>query len=477
MSRILAMFVALIIAVGSSGPTLAQGGQDAATQSLRQQNPLIDNVARTDPDGLRELLSKLEFLIANRGSPARTGSRPTPAEAAEIAANPAVGRAFQNNPDETLILLRQTNEALRKARLGAELGKPRRLALVVGDSGNETWGRLDNARNDADLIARTLKTLGFDLVTGGPLIDADRGHLQQAVRDFGHSIGSETVAIFYFAGHGTQFRGNNYLVPHEAGLPRSADDYDRTLLGVSDTVLRQMRQASGRLNIVVLDACRDHPPLQGFDIASRGGSQGGGLAGNAVPPGMNGTVIIYSTAPGEIARDRVNNWDRNSPFAAAFAGAVVRPGIEVRDTFEEIQEKVKEATKGAQQPWISYAAIGKFSFSGQLGVQESAARILLPSPSLGVPPFAPAPSPLVAPSFPVIPPPSPHVVDRYVELKPGISTLDDAKRLFGEPNSETPLSDGKAGIQWHWNNYDFIAIIFDKNKRMLRIYNRFRSNI
>ena len=476
MPRILAIFVALIIAVGGPGPTLAQSGADAATQTLRKQNPLIDDVARNDPDGLRELLSKLEFLIANRGSPARTGSRPTPAEAAEIAANPAIGRAYQNNPDETLVLLRATNEGLRKARLGGDLGKPRRLALVVGDNGNEAWGRLGNAPNDADLIARTLKTLDFDLVTGGPVINADRLRLQQAVRDFARSIGSETVAVFYFAGHGAQFRGNNYLVPHGAGLPRNADDYDKDLLGVSDTVLRQMRQATGRLNIVVLDACRDHPPLNGFDIASRGASPGG-LAASPPPPGMNGTVIIYSTAPGEIARDRVNDWDNNSPFAAAFAGAVVKPGIEVRDTFEEIQEKVKEATKGAQQPWISYAAIGRFAFAGRLEVQDTAARILMPSPMPGVPPFAPAPSSPVAPSFPAIPPPSPHVVDRYVELKPGVSTLDDAKKLFGEPNSETPLRDGKVGFQWNWNNFDFIVIVFDRNKRMLGIYNRFRSNI
>ena len=177
------------------------------------------------------------------------------AESAQIAANPAFSQAYRNDAAGTLVLLREVNEALRKSRQGGELDQPRRLALVVGDSGDETWGKLGNTTHDAELIAQTLKSLGFELATGGPLIDPDQAHLQRAIRDFGHSIGSRTVALFYFAGHGIQYGGHNYLVPIGAVLPESDADYDRDLVAVDSTVLRQMQEAAGRLNIVVLDAC------------------------------------------------------------------------------------------------------------------------------------------------------------------------------------------------------------------------------
>ena len=364
--QLLVFLVISILALGdavSAAP--AQPANDNPLTLLAEKNPLINDVARQDPDGLLNLLSKLQFLMTNRGAPARAGSPPTTAESAQIAANPAFSQAYRNDAAGTLVLLREVNEALRKSRQGGELDQPRRLALVVGDSGDETWGKLGNATHDAELIAQTLKSLGFELATGGPLIDPDQAHLQRAVRDFGHSIGSRTVALFYFAGHGIQFDGHNYLVPLGADLPRSDDDYDRNLVAVDSTVLRQMQEAAGRLNIVVLDACRDHPPPRTpLTVASRGAGQKG-LAVTRTPPGMKGTVIIYSTAPNDIARDRVNDDDVNSPFAKAFAAAIVKPGMEMRDTFEEVLESVERATDGAQNPWIEYSALGKFSFSGQ----------------------------------------------------------------------------------------------------------------
>jgi uncharacterized caspase-like protein len=284
---------------------------------------------------------------------------------------------------------------LRKARGGAELGQPRRLALVVGESGDDVWGRLGNADNDAKLIARILKSLKFDLVSGAELIDPDRAHLRQAIKDFGHSIGSETVGLFYFAGHGIQYKGQNYLVPRDAALPQKDDDYDSNFVEVHDSVLRQMQQAGGRLSIIVLDACRDHPPTAQIALAARGGGQSQGLAVPNAPPGMNGTVIMFSTAPGDIARDRVNDYDTDSPFATAFAETIIKPGIEMREAFDEIQEIVKQGTKGAQQPWISYAATGKFYFSD---------RSLNPMGHLPVPPSG-NPTLPVGITKPAIPPP------------------------------------------------------------------------
>jgi Caspase domain len=415
MLRVLTILICLM-ALDIARPAMAQpvgrpAGPDNASQGmilLRKQNPLIDDVARIDPDELWNLLSKLEFLTTNHGAPARTGAPPSVDEGSQITANQAFSQAYKNDPGGTLVLLREINEAMRKARQGSELGLPRRLALVVGDSSAEAWGKLGNANHDAALIAQTLKTLGFDLVSGGALIDPDRFHLQQAIRDFGHSIGPETVALFYFAGHGVQYAGHNYLVPVDALIPQSEDDYDRTMVEVDGTVLRRMQEAGGRLNIIVLDACRDHPPLpRALTVASRGGPAPG-LAMTSAPPGMNGTVIIYSTAPNDIARDRVNDNDTNSPFATAFAEAIVRPGVEMRDAFDSVQEEVMRATKNSQQPWISYAAIGKFSFSDQPLIQNASSR-LLASPAGGLPGLAKPPPPLggpIQPSNNRVPPPT-----------------------------------------------------------------------
>ena len=397
--RLLAILSVSILIAGVAASVVAasvvaaQPAGDNASRvlaPLTEKNPLIGDVARQDPDGLLNLLSKLQFLMTNHGAPARAGSPPTQAETAQIAANPAFGQAYRNDAAGTLVLLREVNEALRKSRQGADLDQPRRLALVVGDSGDETWGKLGNATHDAELIARTLKSLGFELVTGGGLIDPDQADLRRAIKDFGHSIGSRTVALFYFAGHGIQYGGHNYLVPLGAALPQSDDDYDRDLVAVDSTVLRQMQEAAGRLNIVILDACRDHPPPRTLTVASRGGSQKG-LAVAATPPGMKGTIIIYSTAPNDVARDRVNEGDTNSPFAKAFAAAVVKPGVEMRDTFEDVFESVEQATNGAQQPWIEYSAAGKFSFSDQ--PLKAVERVPMPPSTDRASPGSPLPSP------------------------------------------------------------------------------------
>lgn len=384
MLRILRILAACCIVTGSclklsaAQPT-AGNNAPAALAQLLGNNPLIHEVARQDPDGLLNLLSKLQFVMTNHGAPARAGSPPTEAEAAQIVANPAFSQAYKNDAAGTLVLLREANEALQNSRQGADLDQPRRLALVVGDGGDETWGRLANTTRDAELVARTLKSLGFELVTGGALIDPDQTTLRRAIKDFGHSIGSRTVALFYFAGHGIQFGGHNYLVPLGADLPQSEEDYDRNLVAVDATVLRQMQEAAGRLNIVVLDACRDHPPPRTpLTVASRGASQKG-LAVVATPPGMKGTVIIYSTAPNDVARDRANDNDVNSPFAKAFADTIVKPGMEMRDAFEEVFEGVGQATNGAQQPWIEYSAVGKFSFAEPAVLRQEPPRSVLPA--------------------------------------------------------------------------------------------------
>ena len=176
-----------------------------------QQNPLIDDVARNDPDGLRNLLRRLEILSTGQrdSGPARSGSAPTEAEAAQIDANQLLRRAYVTDPAATLALLRTTNDALARAR-SRDVSQPnRRLALVIGNSGDAAWGKLGNAANDANLIAGALTAQGFELFQGHAWVELDRSQLLQAIRDFTRSIPPGTVALVYYAGHGVRWSGRN----------------------------------------------------------------------------------------------------------------------------------------------------------------------------------------------------------------------------------------------------------------------------
>ena len=220
------------------------------------------------------------------------------ASLAQLVANPVFGQADRNDPAATLDLLREANEELRKARLQGAQDQPKRLALVIGSGRNIAWGQLTTTANDANLIASTLRKVGFALFTGAAVLDPDRSTFEKVINDFTHEIGPDTVAMFYFAGHGAYASGDNYLVPSDAPLPQTIGDMDRDLVDVEGTVLRRMKQAGGRLNIIVLDACRDNPLPQSLVVAMRGvGRQYQGLGVTGDVSNMRGTVIVYSAAP------------------------------------------------------------------------------------------------------------------------------------------------------------------------------------
>jgi hypothetical protein len=254
--------------------------------------------------------------------------------------------------------------------------------LVVGSSGDYTWGKLGTTQNDANLIAGALTRQGFELSGGGALIDPDKAHLQQAIKRFAHSIGPGTVALFYYAGHGVQFHARNFIVPTGAAIPQTEADYDRNLVALDDDVLRQMQQAHGRLNILVLDACRDHPPLVLRDAGSHGTQPPAkGLAPMGAPSAASGTMIIYSTGPNSIARDG-GNGEGDSPFASAFAAAVSAGGLEIRDVFDRVEASVDQATHHEQQPWISYATGDRLYFTVTHQPGELPGNMLNPNGSL-----------------------------------------------------------------------------------------------
>src|SRR5882757_3916106 len=258
----------------------------------------------------------------------------------------------------------------------------KRVALVVGNSAYQNVSRLQNPKNDAQLVADTLPRLGFVLVGGQAQVDLDKAGFDTAIQRFGSQLMGADVALFYYAGHGIQVRGANYLVPVSANPAREAD-VDFQMVDVN-LVLRQMERAGTRLNIVILDACRNNP------FGGRGlRSADGGLAQIRAP---EGTLLSYATQPGNVALD---GDDGHSPYTRALVEAMQKPGLDVLQTFNQVGLVVKRATGSSQQPWVSTSPIdGTFYFSGsgpgQVATADPQSTVLPPPPNL------PSPAPPVA---------------------------------------------------------------------------------
>ena len=228
---------------------------------------------------------------------------------------------------------------------------PTRVALVVGNGAYQNLPRLENPTNDAQLMAATLKSLGFELVGGGALTDLDRAGFEKAIREFGTKLSGGAVGLFYYAGHGVQVQGSNYLVPVSAN-PTNTADVDFELIN-AELVLRQMEAAGSKLNLVILDACRNNP------FGGRGlRASGGGLAQMQAP---QGTLISYATQPGNVAADGAGG---HSPYTQALADEMKRPGERVLDVFNAVGLAVDKATNGKQQPWVASSPLeGEFYFA------------------------------------------------------------------------------------------------------------------
>lgn len=235
----------------------------------------------------------------------------------------------------------------------------KRVALVVGNAAYQNIARLDNPKNDAKLIADTLKRLGFELIGNDAQIDLDKATLDKAVQSFGKQIQGADVALFYYAGHGVQVAGSNYLVPVNANPTREAD-VDFQMVDVN-LVLRQMQGSGTQLNLVILDACRNNP------FGGRGlRDTGGGLAHMRAP---TGTLISYATQPGSVAQDGVGG---NSPYTKALAQTIQKAGLDIFQTFNQVGLAVQRSTGGSQQPWVSNSPIdGSFFFSAPRATAET----------------------------------------------------------------------------------------------------------
>jgi TPR repeat protein len=245
-----------------------------------------------------------------------------------------------------------------------------RVALVIGNGGY-AMGKLPNSTADAELMAKTLSAVGFDVIK---LLDADAPRMRQAFVEFGRRLsakdaGTDTVGLFYFAGHAVQVQGQNYLIPLGADI-RSEPEVPLQALNLAE-LLAAMKSGekpgasgtTGRLSIAVLDACRDNP------FAATVRAMKGGLAAVSAP---QGTLIAYATAPGSVASD---GNDGHSPYAAALARTIPTPGMTVEDVFKRTREQVLKATKNTQTPWEHSSLTGSFVFKPKAATPEPSGRL------------------------------------------------------------------------------------------------------
>src|SRR5262245_31005364 len=223
----------------------------------------------------------------------------------------------------------------------------KRVALVIGNSAYDKVARLGNPANDAALMAETFKSAGFDSVELRR--DLKVGDMRRALRDFLDRSRQADVAVVYYAGHGIEIDGTNYLIPVDAVLDRDADIYDEALS--LDRVLVSVEPAK-QLRLVILDACRDNPFARSMKRTMASRAIGRGLA--KIEPTSPNTLIAFASKAGSTASDGDGS---NSPFTTALVKHVAKPGLDLRKAFGYVRDDVLKSTGNRQEPYV-YGSLG-----------------------------------------------------------------------------------------------------------------------
>jgi len=225
-----------------------------------------------------------------------------------------------------------------------------RVALVIGNGAYVNANALPNPPNDAKAIAGVLRQIGFDVQEG---VNLNRADMESQFREFLHKATNASVVLFFYAGHGMQVDGKNYLVPVDAKLAQASDlpfetiEIDKLMEALGDP---------GHTNIILLDACRDNPLARSFAShlpAARSAAVGGGLA--AYSAVGTGTLIAYATAPGQTALD---GQGADSPFTTSLMHILPTPGLEIRQVLTRVRAEVAAATGNRQIPWDNSSLMG-----------------------------------------------------------------------------------------------------------------------
>lgn len=219
----------------------------------------------------------------------------------------------------------------------------RRVALVLGNSQYRHAPALANPVNDARAMAAKLEYLSFEVVAG---YDLTKMRTQEIVERFAKTVRGADIAVFFYAGHGLQVSGRNYLLPVDAALEDETSlDFEAVQV---DFILRQMSRETG-VRLVFLDACRDNP-LAAVLAKASGTSVSTGLAEIQVVNSGEGTLLAFATSPSEVAYDGVGD---HSPFSAALLAHIGEPNVPVTQMMTQVTGDVFKATGGKQRPWLN----------------------------------------------------------------------------------------------------------------------------
>lgn len=231
----------------------------------------------------------------------------------------------------------------------------KRVALVIGNSAYTNVAALENPKHDAAAMSEKLTSLGFEVVQG---IDLDLTGMQKTVRKFVRGLSGADIAIFYYAGHGLQVNGSNYMAPIDANL-RSYDDLDFETVPMNLVLSAMERNA--KVNMIFLDACRDNPLAINLarSMGTRSAAVGRGLA--QVGSGV-GTLVSFSTQPGNVALDGSG---LNSPYTTALVKHLGTPGEDIAQSMVGVRRDVLKSTNGKQVPWEHSSLTGQVILKGK----------------------------------------------------------------------------------------------------------------
>lgn len=225
----------------------------------------------------------------------------------------------------------------------------RRVALVIGNGTYQDSAPLANPVNDALDLANALRGIGFQVVEGHDLVKRD---LERKIGEFSDALTGADVGMFFYAGHGVQVDGRNFIVPVDARLDQSVKL--RLEAVPIDEILDIMEQQTN-VSLVFLDACRNNPFARGLGAGKRSAA----ALGLAQFDSTRGSFIAFSTAPGAVALDGTG---RNSPFATALVRHIGEPGQSINDLMISVRKDVVEATGGSQRPWEQGSLLERFEF-------------------------------------------------------------------------------------------------------------------
>jgi uncharacterized caspase-like protein len=223
----------------------------------------------------------------------------------------------------------------------------RRVALVIGNSAYKNVARLTNPANDATLVGGMFKKAGFDAVD--IKLDLNVAEMRRALRDFGGKTRDAEVAVIYYAGHGIELDGTNYLIPTDATLETDSDVLDETI--ALDRALFAVEPAK-QLRLIILDACRDNPFATRMKRTVAARAIGRGLA--KIEPTSPNTMIAFAAKAGSTASDGDS---KNSPFAAALVERLPTPGLDLGKAFRFVRDDVLKKTGNKQEPYV-YGSLG-----------------------------------------------------------------------------------------------------------------------